>query len=645
MTHLGPAAPAGLTRYGRDLLCAQFNMRKVSRHQLHPDGATYRTTDTDFLVCDHPDFHPTDVFQAPDGSVLVIDTGGWYKLCCPTSQVAKPNVLGAIYRLRKSGGEVSPDVPPSRLASGEPPRADRPADALAHRDPHVRRKAAEALAAARDASAIPSLFAALAAPGVDRFLFHAYANALLEIGAADPTRSGLAHDHPSVRAAAIYALEQLPAGGLTAEAVRQPLAADDDRLREAALFTVGRHPEWADSLADWMRTRLATPDAGGQSVQRALVALGNTTRIRALLGTELAAAESTPARLQLLGAMAALRPENLPAEWRDGIVQVLASGEPAETAAALAVIRLASAKDRAAWSGELAQLAHAADTEPATRLQALAAMGRHLLEEDTFRFVLSRLDHPTDGNPAATALATHSLSATQLVELAAVLPHAGLLERPLLLKCFAGQSDEAAGLALVAALDRARAVAATPPDTLRETFAAFPESVRQALAAAQAKSRPPDQAARLAELEMSLPAGDAERGLIVFQTTKAACATCHPVGYKGGTLGPDLSKVGAVRTRRDLLEALVFPSLSFVRSYETVLLTRHDGTTAYGIVTNQGGDAVTVATGAATPPVRVPRTEIKHLAPGQFSLMPQGIDQILTPQELADVMAYLQSRR
>jgi putative heme-binding domain-containing protein len=144
---------------------------------------------------------------------------------------------------------------------------------------------------------------------------------------------------------------------------------------------------------------------------------------------------------------------------------------------------------------------------------------------------------------------------------------------------------------------------------------------------------------------MSLPAGDAERGLIVFQTTKAACATCHPVGYKGGTLGPDLSKVGAVRTRRDLLEALVFPSLSFVRSYEPVLLTRHDGTTAYGIVTNQGSDALTLATGAATPAVRVTRKEIRDLSPGQFSLMPQGIDQILTPQELADVMAYLQSRR
>ena len=49
------------------------------------------------------DFHPTDVLEDADGSLLVVDTGGWYKLCCPTSQLEKPDVLGAIYRVRKAG--------------------------------------------------------------------------------------------------------------------------------------------------------------------------------------------------------------------------------------------------------------------------------------------------------------------------------------------------------------------------------------------------------------------------------------------------------------------------------------------------------------------------------------------------------------
>src|SRR5207248_8225965 len=54
-----------------------FNMHKVTRHVLVPDGATFKTTDTDFLTSDNPDFHPTDVIEDADGSLVVIDTGGW----------------------------------------------------------------------------------------------------------------------------------------------------------------------------------------------------------------------------------------------------------------------------------------------------------------------------------------------------------------------------------------------------------------------------------------------------------------------------------------------------------------------------------------------------------------------------------------
>jgi putative membrane-bound dehydrogenase-like protein len=643
MTHLGPAAPAGLTRYGRDLLCAQFNMRKVSRHALTPEGATYKTTDTDFLSCDHPDFHPTDVFQAPDGSVLVIDTGGWYKLCCPTSQVAKPNVLGAVYRLRRKGGEVPVAVP--EPAWRLDPATTQLPGLLQNPNPHLRRQAAESLAARRDATAVPQVLRALESPDLDRFLFHAYTNALREIGEVKGLRPTLDHAHPAVRAAALYALEQIPGGALTVAEVLPALGAGDDRLREAALFVLERHADWADGLAEWMRTQLATPDAGGDTLRRGLVALGDNDRIRDLLGAELASGKSEPARLQILGAMAALRPKQWPDHWRLGLTRVLAAGGPSELAAAIAVIRQASPEAQAPFAGSLARLAQDPKTPDAIRLAALAAIGDGALEDEAFRFALTQLHDASNAGAAAQVLAGRSLNAAQLRRLAAAFADAGLLERPVLLKAFAGHSDEAAGLALVAALEKSRALAGTPPDTLRDTFAKFPEPVQVALAAAQAKTQPPDQAARLADLEKSLPAGDAERGLIVFQSTKAACATCHPLGYKGGTLGPDLSKVGSIRTRRDLIEALVFPSASFVRSYEPVQITRHDDSIVYGIVTNQNGGSLTLATGATTPPASVPRTEIKHLTPGQFSLMPQGLDQILAPQELADVVAYLQAKR
>src|SRR5207253_7326243 len=100
----------GLERYDSDvfgseyrdnLFLCQFNMRKVSRHVLKPSGSTYTSTDSDFVWSDFVDFHPTDVVVDADGSLLIVDTGGWYKICCPTSQLDKPDILGGIYRVRK----------------------------------------------------------------------------------------------------------------------------------------------------------------------------------------------------------------------------------------------------------------------------------------------------------------------------------------------------------------------------------------------------------------------------------------------------------------------------------------------------------------------------------------------------------------
>ena len=81
------------------LFVCQFNRQKVSRHTLLPNGASFETRDTDFVVSNQRDFHPTDVLEDADGSLLIVDTGGWYKICCPTSQLYKQDVLGAIYRV------------------------------------------------------------------------------------------------------------------------------------------------------------------------------------------------------------------------------------------------------------------------------------------------------------------------------------------------------------------------------------------------------------------------------------------------------------------------------------------------------------------------------------------------------------------
>jgi len=112
MSKFSRIAPSGLERYqgntfGEEyeevLFSAQFNPHRVQAHRLIRDGATFRTEDWDFLSSTNPDFYPTDVLQDADGSLLVSDTGAWYVDACPVSRIAKPEVKGAIYRIRKTG--------------------------------------------------------------------------------------------------------------------------------------------------------------------------------------------------------------------------------------------------------------------------------------------------------------------------------------------------------------------------------------------------------------------------------------------------------------------------------------------------------------------------------------------------------------
>ena len=116
------------------------------------------------------------------------------------------------------------------------------------------------------------------------------------------------------------------------------------------------------------------------------------------------------------------------------------------------------------------------------------------------------------------------------------------------------------------------------------------------------------------------------------------------MGYKGGTIGPDLSRIGKIRTERDLLEALVFPSVSFVRSYEPVLVVTHSGKQWNGLVRKETPEEITLVTGAKEE-ARILRSEIEEIRPGTDSVMPAGLDTQLTRQQLADLIAFLKAKQ
>ncbi|MDA7916278.1 dehydrogenase, partial [Verrucomicrobia bacterium] len=109
LAQMGPAAPSGILMPRSNalgikdtLLCADFNLRRISRHKLTRSGSSYSVETDSFLESDQADFHPTDIIEDADGSLLVADTGNWYHICCPTSGALEPDILGAIYRIQKA---------------------------------------------------------------------------------------------------------------------------------------------------------------------------------------------------------------------------------------------------------------------------------------------------------------------------------------------------------------------------------------------------------------------------------------------------------------------------------------------------------------------------------------------------------------
>jgi putative heme-binding domain-containing protein len=304
----------------------------------------------------------------------------------------------------------------------------------------------------------------------------------------------------------------------------------------------------------------------------------------------------------------------------------------------------------------LLDIARTAHLQPGFRLDALAAVTGGLtdMEPELFDFLRAHLSPDIDVRTRAAAadvLARSKLKPDQLAILADSFKTAGPLEVDRLLTPFGQCSDESVGLKLVATLKESPALTALRADSLKTHLAKFGAPVQEQAAQLYAAINVDlaKQKERLDELLASLTSNDIQpadirRGQAVFMSQKAACASCHQFGYLGGKIGPDMTRIGGVRNERDLLESIAFPSASFVRSYESVLVATHDGRIVSGILKKDAPDEIELVVNA-TETARIARDAIDELRPGSVSVMPSGLDQQLTRQELADLIAFLKAAK
>ena len=740
-------APSGIARYrnngfGEDfrnnLFSAQFNTHRVIRHKLFRSGGSFRTEDEVFFSSDNEDFHPTDVLEDADGSLLVVETGGWFIKGCPLSQVSKPELKGSIYRVRRSktdkikdpyGNEISwktatVEELSTLLESERPFVADRAmellikkknasVDALAKQinyststdvrtkaifalyrinsaesltivrsglsdqeiqvrvaaarvaglardglaiakltelilrdSPAVQRQAATALGQIGNPKAITALLNA-ADTIADRFVEHSIIYSLVELRHPEILKQGINNPSATIQKVALIALDQQKNNSIKASDLTPFLNSPNIVLRNSALWVAGHHPDWAPEIVGYLTGKLNNPtitEGDLNLYQNIMVAFSKDPQMQAFI----AAQYDQPSKARKLFILSTMASSNdlkeFPAGWSKRLGKELLTGtDPGIKSKALSLIRQ---RGIGSFAADLKQFAEDNHQLPELRMDAIAALVklRPVFSSTAFNFLISILKtskEPGTRQEVADILVQGKLTEPQIQTISTdILPIADAFLLPRLLPIFQGKHTTGTGQALISKLLTSPGLDNYSQQTVDTLFALYPKELDSSIT--QLKNKVQQAQAgrlqRLREFEADIFSGDLDRGRKLFYG-KALCSTCHSINQQGGSLGPDLTSIQKDRSAHDLLEAIVYPSASFVRSYETYQIKTKSASYT-GVIKEKTSQAILLANSPLST-IRIPREDIVSTELLDNSMMPQNLDKMLTKQEIADLMTFL----
>lgn len=134
--------------------------------------------------------------------------------------------------------------------------------------------------------------------------------------------------------------------------------------------------------------------------------------------------------------------------------------------------------------------------------------------------------------------------------------------------------------------------------------------------------------------------GDLKAGAAVFKSR--SCTACHTSATGQKPVGPHLADIGKRYKPAELIESILKPSEKIAQGYETQAFVMDSGWVTTGFVTSEKGKEITVRDSQGVMH-RIPRDEIEERIRQKTSAMPNGLVGSLTIDELADLIAYLQS--
>jgi putative heme-binding domain-containing protein len=183
----------------------------------------------------------------------------------------------------------------------------------------------------------------------------------------------------------------------------------------------------------------------------------------------------------------------------------------------------------------------------------------------------------------------------------------------------------------------------------QETLAAIRESLpesRKEFVSRVLERNPPKNLPKSEDLAawQSLAKGDGDAVAgerIFFHHRVASCFRCHEYEGRGYTVGPDLSTIGKSMNRERFIQSIVQPSREIAPQFTPWIVLTKDGETFSGLYVGEEVDGTLKLADQNGRVRRIHPRDIEQKKPSEQSIMPAGLADNLTPQELKDLAAFL----
>ncbi len=697
----GSGSPTGIlinegaalgAKFENQLIHCDAGPRTVRAYPVTKDGAGYQATMVDVLTSEDPWYRPADVAIAPDGSLFVAD---WYDSGVGGHNMADHNkgqVRGRLYRVAARGAKSQVPAIDLSNAAGAVAALKSPNRATVY--------AAWQKLAKLGTGAEPELAKVWKDEKNPRLRARALALLAHLPNGLDWLKKGLSDPESDLRVAAVRLTTNLARTGqldttpleedreLTKKLLRDP---SPQVRRQIALALRGAKkiaPIWAalaqqyDGQDRWYLEALGIGATGHEDACfdawfAAVKGDWNTAAGRDILW-RLRSAKTAPYLAKILedqGVVAAEKPRYLRAfdflpdapEKTQVLVELASLGNGTDFVAAEALTRLknvdvnANAGVKAAIEKQLAASKGTTRLIEIVRDFKLQGRGAELLDA-----ALANLQDPLANEalqlvlaePDAAQVLDAALSEPQAAKVVTLL---GTSSTPRIINRLSKLATRAnaplsSRTAAIQALARSQTGAQAiiqlaknnelPADLQSAATAALNLVQYPALKADLAALFPPPAAlggqplAAISELVKIK--GDLARGKMIAERAESSCVLCHRVGDKGVDFGPGLTEIGSKLPKEALYESIINPNAGVSMGFETTQIQAKDGTVAIGIVRSETNDEVVLALpgGAAN---KFSKRDIAKREKLPTSLMPSGLNQALSQQDLVDLVEYLVS--